>query len=216
LPRRRLRPALRPGPVCRATPYLYSPADVGRLLAAARTLRPALRAATYETLFGLLWATGIRIGEALALPQEDVDLDEGVLTVRGPKSGHPRLVPLHPSTTAALRRYAERRDRLRPAPRAGTFFVSTLGTAVIHGCARLAFIELTTTVGLRTTTVKPRIHDLRHSFIVDRLLDWYRSGTDPAERLATLSTYVGHVNPAGTYWYYSDSRVIPMPAPSCA
>lgn len=190
-------------PTCRATPYLYSPADVRRLLDAAGGLRPALRAATYETLFGLLAATGMRIGETLALPRDDVDLDDGVLTVTGPKSGHPRLVPLQPSTTRALRRYAAHRDRLHPTPRAGTFFVSTAGTPVLYTPVRLTFIELTTAIGLRTTVVKPRIHDLRHSFIVDRLLDWYRSGADPAAHMATLSTYVGHVNPAGTYWYVS-------------
>jgi integrase len=112
-----------------------------------------------------------------------------------------RLVPLHPSTTAALRRYAADRDQF--IPRAGTFFVSTAGTPLIHGCVRKAFIELTTAIGVRTATVRPRIHDLRHRFIVDRLLDWYRSGTNPATRMARLSTYVGHVNPAGTYWYLS-------------
>jgi integrase/recombinase XerD len=190
-------------PVCRATPYLYSPADVHRLLAAAGGLRPALRAATYQTLFGLLAVTGMRIGESLRLRRDDVDLDGGVLTITGPKSGHTRLVPLHPSAAAALRRYTTCRDGLCPTPRAETFFVSTVGTALIHGCVRSTFIHLTTAIGLRTSTVRPRIHDLRHSFIVDRLLDWYRTGADPAAHMATLSTYVGHVNPAGTYWYLS-------------
>jgi len=190
-------------PVCRAIPYLYSPADVARLLRAARGLRPALRAATYETLFGLLAVTGLRIGETLALQRDDVDLDAGVLTITGPKAGNTRLVPLHPSATEALRRYASCRDRLRRTPTARTFFISTVGTALIYGCVRHTFIELTTRIGLRTTTVKPRIHDLRHRFAVDRLLDWYRSGVDPASRMATLSTYLGHVNPAGTYWYLS-------------
>lgn len=190
-------------PVCRADPYQYTPDDVRWLLAAARGLRPALRAASYETLFGLLVVTGMRIGETLVLRREDVDLEQGVLTVNGPKAGRVRLVPLHPSTTDALRRYAELRDRLRPSPRADTFFISIRGTHLCYGCVRTTFIELTTAIGLRTTGVKPRIHDMRHSFAVTQLLDWYRSGADVAGVMPTLSTYLGHVNPAGTYWYLS-------------
>lgn len=190
-------------PVCRADPYQYTPDDLRRLLGAARGLRPALRAATYETLFGLLAATGMRIGETLALRRDNVDLDQGVVTVHGPKGGRMRLVPLHPSTTEALRRYAQLRDRLRPSPRADTFFTSIRGTRLIHGCVRTTFIELTTAIGLRTAGHRPRIHDMRHSFAVTQLLDWYRSGVDVAGRMPTLSTYLGHVNPAGTYWYVS-------------
>jgi integrase/recombinase XerD len=190
-------------PVCRADPYQYTPDDVRRLLTATRGLRPALRAATYETLFGLLGVTGMRIGETLVLRREDVDLQQGVVTVHGPKGGHMRLVPLHPSTTQALRSYAQLRDRLRPSPRADTFFVSIRGTRLHYGCVRTTFIELTTVVGLRTTGVKPRIHDMRHSFAVTQLLDWYRSGADVAGRMPILSTYLGHVNPAGTHWYLS-------------
>jgi integrase/recombinase XerD len=190
-------------PVCRADPYQYTPDDVRRLLTAARGLRPTLRAATYETLFGLLATTGMRIGETLILRREDVDLEQGVVTVNGPKGGHVRLVPLHPSTTQALRRYAELRDRLRPSPQADTFFISIRGTRLCYGCVRTTFIELTTVVGLRTTGVKPRMHDMRHSFAVTQLLDWYRSGADVAGRMPTLSAYLGHVNPAGTYWYLS-------------
>jgi integrase/recombinase XerD len=145
----------------------------------------------------------MRIGETLRLHRDDVDLDDGVLTITGPKSGHTRLVPLQPSTTAALRRYAAARDRFCPTPRADTFFISTAGTRLIHGNIRSTFIQLSTATGIRTETVRPRIHDLRHSFIIDRLLDWYRCGADPAARMPVLSTYVGHVNPAGTYWYLS-------------
>jgi integrase/recombinase XerD len=190
-------------PVCRADPYQYTPHDIRRLLEAARGLRPALRAGTYETLFGLLASTGMRIGETLALRRDDVDLDQGVVTVHGSKGGHARLVPLHPSTTQALRRYAQLRDRLRPAPRTDTFFVSIRGTRLVHGCVRTTFIELTTAIGLRTTMLRPRIHDMRHSFAVTQLLDWYRSGVDVAGRMPILSTYLGHINPAGTFWYLS-------------
>jgi integrase len=190
-------------PMCRADPFQYSPADLARLLEAAGGLRPVLRAATYETLFGLLAVTGARIGETLALQRDDVDLDDGVITANGSKADHPRLVPLHPSTTEALRRYAELRDRLRPTPRSTAFFISIRGTRLVYGCVRHTFIELTTAIGLRTTAVKPRIHDMRHSFAVNQLLDWYRSGIDPAGRMPALSIYLGHINPAGTYWYLS-------------
>jgi integrase/recombinase XerD len=187
----------------RPAPYLWSDVDVRALLDAARQLRPRLRAATHEALFGLLAASGMRIGEALRLERDDVDLDRGVVTIREAKFGRSRLVPLHPSTTDALGSYATRRDELCPTPRSTTFFVSGVGTALLHGGVRKTFIGLTTAVGMRTPTVRPRIHDLRHSFAVRTLVQWHRSGIDVAGRMALLSTYLGHVNPAGTYWYLS-------------
>lgn len=196
-------PGVFPRPPKRPTPYLYSDADVERLLEAAGDLRPALRAATMQTLLGLLVVSGMRVGEALKLQRDNVDLRTGVLTVTGAKSGHPRLVPLHPSATEALRRYARRRDRLCGTQRADTFFVSSTAGPLHYKSVRNAFIQITTTIGMRTAAVKPRIHDLRHSFAVGCLLNWYRSGIDVAGRMATLSTYLGHVSPAGTYWYLS-------------
>ena len=187
----------------RPAPYLWSDVDVRALLDAARQLRPPVRAATHEALFGLLAASGMRIGEALRLERDDVDLDRGVVTIREAKFGRSRLVPLHPSTTDALRSYATRRAELCPTPRSTTFFVSSVGTALLHGGVRKTFIGLTTAVGMRTPTVRPRIHDLRHSFAVGTLVRWHRSGIDVAGRMALLSTYLGHVNPAGTYWYLS-------------
>jgi integrase len=194
-----------PRPPKRPAPYLYSDADIDQLLEAAGELRPALRAATMQTLLGLLAVSGLRIGEAVKLQRDEVDLRSGVLTVTGPKSGHPRLVPLHPSTAGALRAYAKRRDRLCPARRADAFFVSSIGSPLRYSSVRRAFIPITMAIGLRTATVKPRIHDLRHSFAVRCLLNWYRSGVDVAGRMGVLSTYLGHVNPAGTYWYLSAS-----------
>lgn len=189
----------------RRNPYLYSSEDVDRLLEAAGRLRPPLRAATLQTLFGLLSVTGMRIGEALRLRRDEVDLDQGVLTITGPKSGHPRLVPLHPTTIEALRSYAQQRDRWCPQPTASTFFISRKGTAVQYRNVSWTFANLTTAIGLRTDVSKPRIHDLRHSFAVCWLLDWYRSGADVAARMVTLSTYLGHVVPDDTYWYVSST-----------
>lgn len=186
----------------RPTPYVYSDTDIDRLLTAAGDLRPALRAATYRTLFGLLAVSGMRIREALNLRRTDLDLRAGVVTVIGGKSGATtRLLPLHPSTIAALRGYQRLRDRSCPAATADTVFISTCGTALTYGPVRDTFNRLTTTIGFRTATVRPRIHDLRHSFAVHTLIGWYHSGEDVAARMPALSTYLGHVNPAGTYWY---------------
>lgn len=187
----------------RPAPYLWAPDDVVRLLGATRTLRPALRAATHEALFGLLAVSGMRLGEAIGLTRGDVDLETGVLTIREAKLDRARLVPLHPSAVDALRAYAANRDRLCPAPRAPTFFLSSVGTPLLAGGVHHVFNQLTTALGLRTATVRPRLHGLRHSFAIRTLIDWHRGGADVEARLAVLSTYLGHVNPAGTYWYLS-------------
>jgi integrase/recombinase XerD len=185
----------------RPQPYIWAEADIRRLLAAARELRPPLRAATYEALLGLLAATGMRLGEAIGLDRADADLDGGVLTIRDGKFGRSRLVPLHPTVTSALASYAARRDRLCPGPAATRFFVSTAGTALRTSGVDSAFAQLTTALGLRTPASRPRVHDLRHSFASRQLLDWHRAGADVQARMPLLSAYLGHVSPAGTYWY---------------
>lgn len=186
----------------RPTPYVYSDTDINRLLTAADGLRPVLRAATYRTLFGLLAVSGMRIREALNLRRGDLDLRAGVLTVIGGKSSATtRLLPLHPSTVDALRSYQRLRDRTLPAATADTVFISTRGTALTYGPVRNTFNRLTTSIGLRTDTMHPRVHDLRHGFTVQTLIGWYRCGEDVAERMPALSSYLGHVNPASTYWY---------------
>jgi integrase len=187
----------------RATPYLFSQQDICRLLAEARRLRHPLRAASYEALFGLLAVSGMRIGEAIALERSDVDLDTGLITIHKAKGDRGRLVPLHPTATEALRGYASVRDRLCPAPRSRAFFLSSAGTAVRANGLRQTFREITTRIGVRTQAVHPRIHDLRHRFAVQTLIDWQRSGVNIDEHIATLSTYLGHVSPADTYWYVS-------------
>lgn len=192
-----------PGQGKRPDPYLFSERDVACLLEAAHALKTPLRAATCHALFGLLAVSGIRISEALALQRDGVDLETGVMAVAGAKSGPPRLVPLHPTVGVVLGEYADLRDRLRPRASASTFFISHRGTPLLQGPVREAFIQLTADIGIRTAAVKPRIHDLRHSFAVHCLLRWYRSGADVAGQIATLSTYLGHLNPSGTYWYLS-------------
>ena len=190
-----------PSVTARPRPWIWAEADITRLLAAARALRPPLRAATYETLLGLLAVTGMRLGEAIRLDKADTDLDGGVLTIADGKSGLSRLVPVHPSVTRELREYASHRDRLCPSPVAARFFVSTAGTPLRTSGVDHTFAQLTTALGLRTAASRPRIHDLRHSFAVRQLLNWHRAGADPHTLMPVLSAYLGHVSPAGTYWY---------------
>lgn len=187
----------------RVTPYLYAPAEVVALMEAARGLMPPLRAATSETLVGLLAVSGLRLGEALALDRADVDLDGGVLLVRRAKHGNLREVPLHESTCRALGDYGRLRDRHWPEPATAAFFVSGRGLRLPMGAFHAAFRTLVRDAGLegRGGRCRPRPHDLRHSFAVTTLLDWYRAGADVDARLPLLSTYLGHVDPASTYWY---------------
>jgi integrase/recombinase XerD len=187
----------------RPVPYLWSRDDVNRLLDAADQLRPPLKAASYEALFGLLAVTGMRLGEAIALEPADVDLDNGVIMIRAraAKLERARMVPLHPTTVQALERYANTRARLCPRPSASTFLLSSIGTSLDRGEVAKTLRKLTTALGLRTDTVHPTAHHLRHSFAVTTLIDWQRSGGHIDEQIAVLSTYLGHVSPAETYWY---------------
>lgn len=187
----------------RRAPHLFSEQEIAGLLEATRQLQPPLRAATHETLFGLLAVTGLRIGEAIGLTRDDVNLTDGLLTVAQAKSGRSRLVPLHASATEALRTYAAIRDRLCPRPRTQSFFVSSVGTALRADAVHRTFNQLTTSIGLRTPAIKPRPHDFRHTFAVVTLLQWHRAGVHVEGRIAVLSTYLGHVSPSGTYWYLS-------------
>jgi integrase/recombinase XerD len=189
----------------RATPYLYSAEDVVAMMTAARRLRTPLVAATYETLIGLLVVTGLRVGEAINLDRADIDPTAGTLTVVNGKFGKSRQIPLHRSTIERLRAYAGRRDALLPKPQATTFFLSTAGTR-LSGCrVESTFRALVRAAGLqrRSARCRPRMHDLRHSFAVNTVLDWYRDGADVQALMPLLSTYLGHVDPSATYWYLS-------------
>jgi integrase len=189
----------------RAVPYLYSDDDVVALMAAAETLRSPLRVLTYQTMIGLVAVTGMRIGEAIRLDRHDLDLDGGVLTVRLSKFGKSRELPLHASTLDALRVYLNRRDQLHPRPTAPSLFISMAGTRLLYCNVNWTFLRLLRHAGLRphSATCRPRLHDLRHSFAVHTVMEAYRSDADVAVRLPLLSTYLGHLHPANTYWYLS-------------
>lgn len=194
-------PDLIPSRAARRLPHLYTEAEIAALMREARVLRPAVMAATYETLLGLLATTGMRVGEALALDDGDVDWGRSLLKVRHAKFQKSRLVPFHVSTLTALRKYVAVRDRL--CVRLGRwFFTSTVGTRVIHQNFLHVFRRLVRRAVLGDGPARrPRLHDLRHTFAVDTLRDWYQSGVDVERRLFSLSTYLGHVSPTSTYWY---------------
>lgn len=195
--------ALLPPRSRRAEPYPYSHADIAALLERARAIRSPLRAATYETLIGLLAVSGMRVGEAISLDRDDVNLNEGVLRLRHAKFGKSRLVMCHPSTAEALRAYERVRDAHWPAPKTPAFFVSVTGTRLIYKNVHQCFHRLVGEAGLApfSRRCRPRIHDLRHRFALVTLLGWYRDGTDVGQRLPSLSAYLGHVTPQDTYWY---------------
>lgn len=188
----------------RASPYLYSEEEIAALIEAANTLSSPLRVATYQTLIGLLTVTGMRVGEAIGLDRRDFDAGEGVLLIRHAKFNKTRELPLHPTTVAGLQRYLDRHDRRRAA-RTPALFISTAGTRLRYCNVQQTFHQLVRQAGLtpRTATCRPRIHDLRHAFAVKSLLDAYRDGSDAQQRLTLLSTYLGHANPAASYWYLS-------------
>jgi integrase/recombinase XerD len=189
----------------RAVPYVYSAAEISALAEAARCRPRLVSAATYPALIGVLAATGARVGEAIALDDSDFDASRGILTVRDGKLGKSRLLPLHPTSTAALERYQQERDRLLPARPGDALLVSSTGTRLDHSTVSSTFRRITAQAGItaRSAACRPRIHDLRHSFAVASLLKWYRHGDDVQALLPRLSTYLGHSDPRHPYWYLS-------------
>jgi len=196
----------------RQAPHIYSEPEIVDLLAAARRLGPATapRGLVFETLFGLVASCGLRIGEALSLRNADVDLRHGMLLIRKAKFGKSRQVPMHPSTIEALRRYRRALDMAgEPAEPEAAFFIGTRGQR--HGLplgdrqVHRVFVELREQLGWRNrgNHHAPRIHDLRHTFVVRRITQWQTQGVDVDQAMLALSTYVGHAEVGNTYWYLS-------------
>jgi integrase/recombinase XerD len=159
VPSKDLLPARRP----RVAPYIYSPAEISALMDAAGSLTPPLRAAALRTMIGLMATTGLRLGEALALDRQDVDLADGALHVRA-REHKQREVPLHPTATRALRDYARLRDRCWHAPPSSAFFLGTRGSRLTKDEFYPQFTKLIAQVGLEGAgeRARPRPHDLRH------------------------------------------------------
>ncbi len=193
----------------RKKPHIFTDQEVEKLMVeAARLHSPkGVRALTYVTLIGLLAATGLRPGEALALDVSDVDLHDGVLAIRQTKFGKSRFVPVEDSTRMALAHYAQRRDDLCPRRRTDAFLVSERGTR-LQGCtARRTFARVSCNIGLRTPVGGrrigrgPRLQDFRHTFVTTRLVEWYRARVDVGREMPKLATYLGHLEVGLTYWY---------------
>ncbi len=207
-PRTEIPPAgLLPHRYRRKLSHIYSDKEINRLLRQTQQLPSpkGLRARTYTTLFGLLVATGMRVNEALGLDRQDVDLDRGTLFIRRTKFGKSRYVPVHHSTVDALKKYAQARDRIFPAPLTPAFFISERGRRITEWMARYTFAKLSQRLGLRAPAKGhgrgPRLHDMRHRFAAGTLIHWYRAGLDVERELPKLATYLGHVHVNDTYWY---------------
>jgi integrase/recombinase XerD len=199
IPSKDLLPAYQP----RVAPYIYSPQEIVGVMAAARGLRRPLTAALFETVIGLMASTGLRLREALALDRADVDLKDGVLDIRAVKNHRQREVVLHPSATAALGHYARVRDERCSRPGTPAFFVTDQEQRPHNTVFWQTFRALIGQAGLEGCgqRVRPRPHDLRHTFAVRTLVGWYRSGEQIDRKMPALSTYLGHVSPESTYWY---------------
>ena len=193
----------------RNAPHIYTEQEIDRLMAqAARLHSPkGMRAMTYSTLIGLLVATGLRPSEAMGLDRADVDLVNGILSIRESKFGKSRFVPIEESTRAALECYSRCRDQLFSLRVSEAFLVGERGIRLNAGSARRMFVRLSRAVGLRATTKDgrdgygPRLQDFRHSFATGRMVEWYRAGLDVSRELPKLATYLGHVDVGLTYWY---------------
>ncbi len=182
--------------------HIYSRQQLGQLLQSAASLHypHPLRGQTLGALLGLLDCTGLRLGEALGLADQDIDWAAGVLTIRHAKGGHTRLIPVQPSTTEALQRYRAVRERTLGSASAPRFFVTYRARPLQRCSVEYAFRQIRRQLGWTQRPV-PRVHDLRHSFVVRTLLAWYQSAEPIEPKLWTLSTYLGHQHPANTYWY---------------
>ena len=186
-------------------PYIYSRDEIKRLLAAtAGRERCNLSSLTCRTLLLLLYGTGLRISEAISLDLADVDLDAKLLCIRESKFYKTRLVPTGPDLTRVLAQYAAERNKRPPTDSGAPFLLTQRGQRLSRAGAENAFKQLRERAQVRredSARYQPRLHDLRHSHAVMRLVSWYREGADVQRLLPQLATYLGHVNIATTQHY---------------
>jgi site-specific recombinase XerD len=184
--------------------HIYSSDEISSLLGAASSLSPErpLRAETYVTLIGMLYTTGMRIGEAIGLNTEDFHQDTGLLYIREGKFSKSRWIPLSPSAQRALKRYMNLRSLSPPDDPESAFLINLWGKRLNYSTVSGTFRELLVQAGLHSGRGPgPRMHDLRHTFAVRRLLKWYQEGADVNARLPWLATYMGHVDITNTMVY---------------
>ena len=195
----------------RPRPLIFTNEQIDALLTAAGRLTPQVRAATWQTLLGLLAVTGLRISEARNLNDDDITADEsgggGWVRVTDSKFGKSRLVPLHTTTMTAIRKYQRLRDKAFPVPKTTAVFVARRGTRIARSTAGNTFREIRTLIGMTGSPSEPsaRLHDFRHSFATNTLIGHIRSGGDVDEMMPVLSAWLGHVSPDSTYWYLSNT-----------
>ncbi len=196
---------LLPFPHQRPSPYFFTDENIEHLLQGAQRwpATDGLTNHTYHCLFGLLSVSGLRIGEALGLAVDDVDLDDGILTIRSSKFGKSRLVPLHASTISVLVSYRQRREHFLAGRDVAHWFVNARGARLGYDAVLDVFHRLTAELPSQPGRARPRLHDLRHRFALATLLHWYRDGQDVERRLPVLSAFLGHVEVSDTYWYLS-------------
>lgn len=191
----------------RAKPHIYTDDQIAGLVSAALAVHcgQGIAELSYATIIGLLAVTGLRIGELMGLKSQDIDLTAGRLTIHSSKRCNSRIIPIHDSTIERLQAYAERRFQLFPDSKEEAFFVNKVGKQLTHPVFWRAFIRTSMECGIRSSWQGngPRIHDFRHTFAVNTLLGWHRSGANIEQQLPVLSAYLGHSCPSHTYWYLS-------------
>ncbi len=191
----------------RPQPWIYSEAEIERIVVTAAALPSpsGLRGATCSTLFGLIAVTGLRVSEALGLDDRDVDADDAILAVRHAKNGKSRVIPVTRCVIAKLKAYQHLRDHVVTPAGSDALFRAENGNRARAQIMERSFAKVGLIMGLRQPSPargrRPRIHDLRHSFASRTILEWFRQGRDVDAEMYKLSAYLGHKNPAGTWWY---------------
>jgi integrase/recombinase XerD len=191
----------------RSKPYIYNDNEILKLLNASLLLKSdqGIRSQIYYAIFGLLAVTGLRISELTSLVINDVDFIQGHLIVRKTKKRNARIIPVHKSTLQILSRYLCFRYKIKAQNKSFNFFISEEGTNITNFTVRSTFIKLSRKIGFRKSTDSfgPRLHDFRHTFAVNTIIQWYKENADVDAKIPILSTYLGHVKPSDTYWYLS-------------
>jgi integrase len=189
----------------RKSPYIFSIDEILKLLDATKRLIPTdgLKTISFYYLFSLLYTTGLRVSEALMLRMSDINWKENFLQINQAKFKKSRLVPIHSSTAEALSTYCKIRSKYISTLNCERLFILDNGTPITYRKIQYTFSQLRKIVAwdIKPQDTRPRIYDLRHTFVCHRLLKWYDEGIDVFSVVPYLSTYLGHVRVADTYWY---------------
>jgi integrase len=193
----------------RPTPHVYTLAQVRWLMRDAALLEPSwspLRALTMRTVIGLLWCTGLRIGEAVRILDRDFDARAATLRIATRKFSPERIIPIHPSVVRALQRY--QRERLQRYPRSQHLFVSHSGQGglSLRTTIEFYFRWLASPLRPKGSLESVRLHDFRHTFATHWVARWSRQSAPLPHHLVLLTRYLGHHKFSDTYWYIQPDR----------